>query len=81
MDQAMTSRQPSRFGLDDPKPAAVASPPPESPAALAELADASQRYSVAASAFIAARRDLNEARDRFIHLRDIVAKTTEQDAV
>lgn len=83
MDQVgQVTRAPSRFGLDDPKATpAIARPAPESPSALAELADASNRYANAASSFIEARSALSEARDRWSHLRDIVAKTTEQDGV
>lgn len=54
---------------------------PEAPAALSELADASQRYAAAAGAYINARNDLDEARSRWQHLRDIVSKTTEADGV
>lgn len=63
--------------------AEVAAPrrPAESPAALAELADASRTYAEAAAQYVSARETLEAARSRWAHLRDAVAKTTEVDGV
>jgi len=56
-------------------------PEPQSPAALVELSATAKAYAEAAGAFIVARDNLTDARERFNHVRDLFAKHAESEGI
>ena len=64
-----------------PQEAKAIRPEPMSPGALGDLGRAATDYAAAAAAFIEARYNLDDARERYSRCADIVAKSREQENV